>query len=395
MKGLFKKTGRMVYFLAALLLSVGITYGISMASEKSKGPLISMFDQLSDFVYKVEHKIILDRRENQRMYKLKWFAPYRDDKEKLTHPEFILLGASDASNNKSYENIINLEDSLQTTFALIHIYAAWGSKPEHEFPEEAVNAIYDLGSVPVITWEPWVTDFDEKAYKLMPLKERMNRSMLSVANGTYDLYIKEWAIKAKKFGHPIYLRFGHEMNDPYRYPWGPKYSNRPKDYVQAWQHVHDIFTYMKADNIIWTWSPHTAYSHFGEYYPGDKYVDVVSTGVLNYGTVAEWSKWWSFEELFGNKYEELAQFNKPIMIAEFGSLEDGGDRAKWFGDALHDLPKKYPLVTSLLFFHHAEDQTVTNKKINWYIKKDAAVTKAIKKEFEELLIFKRNKEGSK
>jgi len=389
MKSFFKKTSRFIYFLSALVIGFIITFGILQLSDKTKGPLTTMFDELSGLIYKVEHKVVLDRRQHQRIDKLKWFAKYRNDKEKLINPDFLLLGASDASRKDSYENIINLEDSLDTTFPIIHIYSAWGSHTENRFPESAVRAIYDLGSIPFITWEPWISDFDEKLYKRSSLIKEENKSMLEIAYGIYDLYIKEWATQAKKFGHPIYLRFGHEMNDPYRYPWGSN-NNTPEEYIKAWQHVHDIFTHVGANNIIWVWSPHIAYEDFKAYYPGDKYVDATSATVLNYGNVVLWSQWWSFEDIFGIHYPELAKLDKPIILAEFGSLKEGGDRVEWFSDALHDLPQKYPKVSSVIFFHYSEDYTITDRKVNWYIKNDSLATKAIKKEFENILKFKRS-----
>ena len=65
------------------------------------------------------------------------------------------------------------------------------------------------------------------------------------------------------------------------------------------------------------------------------------------------------------------------MITEFGCLDVGGNRSKWFSDALAAMPVNYPLVKSVVFFHYSEDKTTTQQPINWYIKKDTATTKAI------------------
>ena len=91
-------------------------------------------------------------------------------------------------------------------------------------------------------------------------------------------------------------------------------------------------------------------------------------GILNFGTSTSWSKWWTFSEIFGSHYKELASFKKPMMIAEFGCLKSGGDRAKWFGDALRNFQKNYPLVNSIVFFHYSGDKTTSDKSVNWYIK---------------------------
>jgi beta-mannanase len=165
------------------------------------------------------------------------------------------------------------------------------------------------------------------------------------------------------------------MNDPYRYPWGPQ-NNETADFLDAWRHVVDRFRAAGADNVVWIWSPHLAYANNEDFYPGDAYVDWVATGVLNYGTVANWSQWWTFDQIFGQRYARFARLGKPIMIAELGSLEVGGNRAKWFADALNRLPQRYPAVKGLLFFHVAADQTVTYQALDWSFLADSATVAA-------------------
>ena len=285
----------------------------------------------------------------------------------------MLLGASDNSQVDSYENIIDLEDSLRVTFPIIHIYKAWGEKREHEFPKIEVETIYELGSIPMITWEPWVGAFSIQNYpNIEPSIEKRDKgSLASIASGNYDSYIVRWALGAKKFGHPVYLRFGHEMNDPYHYPWGPQ-NNFTQDYVDAWLHVYDIFKNNKVDNIIWVWNPHLSYDFEG-YYPGDNYVDVISFGILNFGTSLSWSKWWRFEELLSNSYDKLLKLNKPMMISEFGSLSVGGERSHWFKDAFTVIPIDYRAINSIIFFHYP-NETSTDKSLDWYILEDKKVT---------------------
>jgi len=166
------------------------------------------------------------------------------------------------------------------------------------------------------------------------------------------------------------------MNDPYRYPWGPQ-NNSAKEFKAAWRHIRNVFNSVGAKNVIWIWSPHPAYGYFDAYYPGDQYVDYVGISVLNYGTVAVWSQWWSFEEIFGKHYKELAKFNKPLMFTEFGCLNVGGSRPKWYGQALASIPVNYPKVKALLFFHYSNDKTTTQQPLNWYIKNDTGVIRSI------------------
>jgi hypothetical protein len=166
------------------------------------------------------------------------------------------------------------------------------------------------------------------------------------------------------------------MNDAYRYPWGPQ-NNSKEEFIAAWRRVVERFRSAGADNVLWVWSPHVAYEYWEQYYPGDAYVDWVATGVLNFGPIAQWSRWWTFDEIFGSKYPQMAKFGKPIMIAEFGSLAVGGDRTEWYTSALGNLRSRYPAVASLLFFNVAGDQTVTYQKVDWTFLADSGLTRTV------------------
>lgn len=374
-----KKLNRLFYGIIAFTLGYCVVYGLSKVSDNYKGPIETVLTGAGTMVQDVEKSIILEKRETSRENKLAPFKSFIENKDKIIHSKSILFGASDDSKKESYENIISLEDSLALAFQIIHIYKPWGEKEWEQFPIVELNAIHQIGSIPMITWEPWVSDFTKENFpKINNILTPEKNQMTAIANGTYDTFIEKWATEARNFGHPIYIRLGHEMNEPYRYPWGPQ-NNSAAEYVAGWQHVHDIFTKVGAQNIIWVWSPHPSYGNFKKYYPGDDYVDLVATGILNYGDSVNWSKWWSFSRIFGT-YKQLESFKKPMMIAEFGSLATGGDRAEWFREALHDFQKNYPAVNSIVFFHYSGDTTTSNKSVSWYIKDDKKVTTAIKKE---------------
>lgn len=377
-----KTANRLLFMIVALVIALFLVYLLSIAGNKSKGPVQSTIDRIANEVLELEDEFILQKRNKQRKQKLVWFKPVSEDIESLKNPKMILLGASDKVENESFEPIINLEDSLNTTFQLIHIYNAWGSKPEQQFPKLAVETIIKLGSVPVITWEPWLSAFDESEYQGIPIPEKRDKACLTaIANGTYDKYIIDWATASKNIEKPIIVRLAHEMNDPYRYPWGPQ-NNTPEEFISAWKHVHDIFESVGANNVIWVWAPHPSYEYFEVYYPGDEYVDYVGVGVLNFGTAVIWSQWWTFDQLFGKHYETMTSFNKPIMITEFGSLVVGGNRAEWFSDALNNIATKYTSIKSVLFFHYPADETITDKIVSWHFIDDNETKEAIIKEIE-------------
>jgi hypothetical protein len=372
-----KSTHRLLFVILALAAGIIIVLMMIWLGAKSRGPLSNLLDRAGIIVSNVENKVILDKLSDKRKDKLAWFQPYLKQPDMFDDSRTIFLGIYDNMSAVSFENMFNLEKSLKTTFEFIHIYVAWGSKPEQAFPLKQVRAIYEMGSVPVITWEPWLSDFNADDFPGLRAPELRDKGGLAdIAAGKYDTYIITWAQEAKNTENTLFIRLGHEMNDPYRYPWGPQ-NNKPADYVAAWIHVHEIFDSIGATNIKWIWSPHPSYGWFDAYYPGDKYVDWVGVNILNYGTVAAWSKWWSFKEMFGSHYNELAKYGKKIMIAEFGSLVVGGDRSKWFEDALANLPIDYPAVKSLLFFNYSTDQTTTQQVVDWTFLNDTTTVRSI------------------
>ena len=349
-------------------------------STAAGGPLSSGLARLGAGVSSIEHRVRQRIRGPGRAASLRWFDR---SSAHLRNPTQILLGAYDGHLPGSFDGIVELESEVGKPLPIIQLYAAWGDKPEHNFPLVVANAIWDMGSVPMITWEPWLTEFDSRRHPDLALRDaRDSHGLRGVADGSYDFYIDEWAQQAARFENPVFVRFAHEMNDPYRYPWGPQ-NNTKEEFIAAWQRVVTRFRAAGATNVVWVWSPHVAYEYWDLYYPGAGTVDWVATGVLNFGPIAQWSRWWSFDEIFGARYERLAAFRKPVMVAEFGSLAVGGDRAGWYRDALEDLPSKYPAIRSVLFFETGGDQTVTYQKVDWRITADslssAAVAESIRK----------------
>lgn len=367
------------YRSSAVLLVLGLAVSLFMLfvviGNKSKGPLQDLFSNVNSEVAQIENNL-LNQRE-RRSQSLLWLNQYRNNKAMLNAVDTILLGAYDDATLESYENIISLEDSLRTKLSIISIYTAWGSKKDQVFPLLRAQAIYDLGSIPMITWEPWLNDFDPQLYPFNADAANKNKGGLkAIAEGKFDSYINAWAADAKKFGLPFYIRWGHEMNDPYRYPWGQQ-NNKPEDYIAAWRHVVNKFRAVGVTNAVWIWSPHPAYS-YTEFYPGQGYVDWIGLTALNYGTVATWSQWWTFDDVIGKAYKDLSTYKKPMMLTEFGSLAVGGDRSEWYRKALSSLPKSYQQIKAVVFFHAANDLTVTYKSLDWSFEEDPEVLKRVR-----------------
>jgi hypothetical protein len=372
-----KAVKRISILLAAFACGLTVFYLVQQVSFKGSGPIQSTIVRIeSNFVQEPETtKPLVEKVDSSAFDKRE---PLKLSLSELRRPKKILIGYAGSSKNGTLESTVDMDKKLGVRMDLIQIYTAWGSKAEHQFPRQKVQEIVRLGSVPIITWEPWLSSFNNDIPNQLPADQREVNPLKAIYSGVYDKYIYNWAKQAAGVKSPIYLRFAHEMNDPYRYPWGP-HNNAEGDFVKAWIHVYSIFKKAKADNVVWMWSIHSAYDDYDAFYPGDKYVDIVATGILNFGTSVYWSKWWSFDDLLASHYSSLSKYKKPIVIVEFGSLKVGGSRKKWYMDALTHIPKSYKNIKGIVFFNIPSDKTLTDKSVTWELSEGSDETSEIRK----------------
>jgi Glycosyl hydrolase family 26 len=224
----------------------------------------------------------------------------------------------------------------------------------YPFPTEAMENVRGHGAIPFFSWASQSTpsSLNEPEFQLS-----------DVIEGKYDNYIREFAIEAREWGHPFFLRFNWEMNGNW-FPWSEGVNgNNPGEYVTAWRHVHDIFTSVGATNATWTWCPNVDPGHdlheLASLYPGDEYVDWTCLDGYNWGTdSARSDKWHTFNELFSSTYDEITGEiapSKPMIIGEVGSTESGGSKAQWISEMLTDVPTEYPQIHGLQWFEKEEE----------------------------------------
>lgn len=205
-------------------------------------------------------------------------------------------------------------------------------QPLMEEPE--ITNLRATGQTPMVTWEPH------------------DSSLAAIAAGADDAYLHESASIAKAWGAPLLVRFAHEMNGDW-YPWGsPAVS--PEVYRAAWQHVVSIFRDDGAGNVKWVWSPYVLVGDrfpIAPYFPGDEWVDYVALDGYNWGSAS--ATWQSFEDIFSASYGLITQLSaKPVIIAETGSSETGGDKAAWIRSGfMSAIPQDFPRVAAVVWFN--------------------------------------------
>lgn len=238
-------------------------------------------------------------------------------------------------------------------------FEAWSN--ERAFPVQQARDLWERGIMPHWTWEPWDPE--------LSVTDPAQITLQDILDGDWDTYISQRGAELAELSMPIMVRWGHEFNGDW-YPWATAHNGEdPQIYVQAYQRVHDLVTAAGATNVQWIWSynndsvPGEAWNQPAAAYPGDDYVDWVGLDGYNWGFGPSWDPtgdhWRSFDSVIGDAYRTAMQIapDKPVMIAEIGSTEDGGDKAEWLATAFADLAAdRYPNIRLLTYFDTLKEE---------------------------------------
>lgn len=278
----------------------------------------------------------------------------------------LYFGAYTGDNN-DMAKLSQFETNAGKKLSISMWYQSWGvSDNSKNFQPTWMDNIRNHGAIPMVTWEPWnyTMGANQSTY-----------SLSAIINGNHDAYIRKWAQDSKAWGKPYFLRLAHEMNGNW-YPWSERVNgNTAGQYIQMWHHVHDIFTQEGATNATWVWSVNIVdptETPINTLYPGDNYVDWVAMDGYNGGTALPWGGWKSFTQVFQPTYNELrAITQKPVMVSETATVEQGGSKANWITSAYGSEVDSMPAIKAIIWFN-------LNKEANWTITSSTTAKNAFK-----------------
>ncbi len=183
-------------------------------------------------------------------------------------------------------------------------YSGWLEPFQASFADTAARA----GAVPLVQINP------------------TGVSLAAVAAGQYDDYLRGYAAAVHRYGHPVILSFGHEMNGTW-YSWAAGHS-APATFVKAWRHIVDVFRAAGAWNTTWLWTVNVFRSQARvasprAWWPGDQYVTWVGIDGYYYSPTTR------FSSLFGPTVASVRTWTrKPILIAETSATPSACQPAK-------------------------------------------------------------------
>ncbi|MGR3319779.1 MAG: glycoside hydrolase family 26 protein [Candidatus Anammoxibacter sp.] len=215
------------------------------------------------------------------------------------------------------------------------------------FPLSYVEIIDNVGSIPMISWE---LDIWGRSNEIDYLD--------AILENRFDSYFIQWSRDCKKWGKPVFIRPGFEMNGNW-FSW----CSNPDKFKAVWQYLYKLFKREGCDNTIWVWSPGSIsfpdeeWNQMEKYYPGDQFVDWVGLDGYNQGDEnpkKPYSKWITFSTIFNEPLERLNKLapDKPVMIAEIGCAEsESHSKAEWIEDAFANI-NNLPELKLLIWFNY-------------------------------------------
>lgn len=245
------------------------------------------------------------------------------------------------------KNVKKLSQQIDVNFDIVSLYLAWEKNIESNYPGHLLDSVYRQKSIPMITWEPWLNSFNDEMIQ--------NRHVFElIEEGYFDDYITRFAEKLKSLERPVFLRFAHEFDNPF-YPWYINGDSASVKFKSAWIHTYEIFKKQEANNVIWVWNPGKS-ENVIPFYPGREYVDWIGVNVLNYGTLNETGNWLDFDSLYHHFHQQLINLpSTPVMISEFGTLQQEGSQSEWFTNAFASIENKYEEIKSVIYFNSKVD----------------------------------------
>lgn len=219
------------------------------------------------------------------------------------------------------------------------------------------------------------------------------KGLLDAINaGAADARLAAMARGFAAFGDPVLLEPAWEMNGNWQYAWqgieNGANQNAPAKYAAAWRRIVGIFRREGATNVRWVFNPNVGnpvqagagtghWNWYGNYYPGDAYVDYV--GAHGFNAPRVWGGGWTgFGEMFdGARADHILSDlvsrypGKPIIVGEFATDEGAGNaKAQWISEAYRVL-LNHPNVVGAVWFN-------MNKEADWRIESSPAAEAAFR-----------------
>jgi hypothetical protein len=246
------------------------------------------------------------------------------------------------------------------------------------FPLKTATWIRANGSVPYIRMMMFSSDEIPRPDPVF--------NLANIAGGKFDADLHQWMRDARNFGSPLLCEYGVEVNG-WWFPWNGLWNKQHGSvrasvalFRAAYRHIIQIARDEGAYNVRWvfhvdTWDePVKDWNRFENYYPGDEWIDWVGASV--YGRQIPRDKnAISFRYQMDWVYGRLTKMtNKPVIVCEFGNINDAG-QAAWAQAALADLlSRRWPKVAGFSWWNETfYNDSTTGKQSDMRVEHNPAL----------------------
>jgi hypothetical protein len=206
---------------------------------------------------------------------------------------------------------------------------------------------------------------------MISMRDKRDRwdAVASAAPGS-SIYtnLARWADTLKTRSGPIYFNYHHEPEAS-----GSTGFGTSADFVRAYRHVVDIFRAQGAVNVKYVWQM-TSYSFevassdrraAAKWYPGDSYVDVVSSDAYNfYNTGPGRNTWLELAPVATPTLTFARAHGKTVILGEFGCAADSR-RAAWLANAQKFFAANRGTLIGVFYFN------ITEGNFHWQLTSSA------------------------
>jgi len=248
----------------------------------------------------------------------------------------------------------------ESDFGIRHEYISWLTFDANKLAER-LKTLTEQGIHPLLTIEPWPAGDEENGHLLR-----------SVANGKYDSHIDRVADCLRGLEGPVYLSWGHEMDQDLaqRYPWS---GRNPDEYITAYRYVVDRIRKQVTTELHWVWAGVLKEGSL-RYWPGETYADCIGMPIYscpdwdqrNYGYIRD------FRTTFEEKRKLVQQLRKPLIITELGVSGSTDFVNFWLHQAFVSL-QDYPDLKAVVFFYAKDAEGVWGSDVptpDWRVHPD-------------------------
>jgi Glycosyl hydrolase family 26 len=212
------------------------------------------------------------------------------------------LGVYETGPPHTYQPVAEFARVAGRQLNLVGYYSGW----REPFMKSFARTVHAHGAVTLVQMDP--TDV----------------SIPEIAAGRYDSYLRSYADSVRRFGQPVVIGFGHEMNAPW-YSWG--YGQVPAPtFVAAWRHVVTLFRGQGAHNVTWLWTLQADEPGTGpiaSWWPGSQYVTWVGIDGYYYRSSD------TFSSVFGKTITQVRILTgRPVLLSETAAGPQADQSAK-------------------------------------------------------------------